>query len=74
MTTSSSNTLARIADRYWLVRDDYANVHGVVVRHDDLYIAHYRDQLPTALANIDAVMEFVDSDREHTIDTRLTAA
>lgn len=73
MTThSTTNTLARIADRYWLVRDNYAIVLGVVVRHDDLYIAHYRDQLPMALANIDAVLEYVDSDREHAIDLRLS--
>lgn len=69
---TATNTLARIADRYWLVRDDYANVVGIVVRHDDIYIAHYRDQLPTTLANCDAVLEFVDSDRAHSIDLRLT--
>lgn len=64
------NTLARIADNYWIVRDDYATVLGVVVRHSDTYIAHYGDQPPTVLANCDAVLDYVGSDPEHYIDTR----
>lgn len=66
------NTLAQIADRYWLVRDEWANTVGVVVRIADIYIAHYRDQLPTTLANIAAVAEYVQSDTAHTLDLRLT--
>lgn len=66
------NTLSRIADNYWLVTNESATVVGVVVKLDDLYIAHYASGLPTALANLDAVTEYVGSDTEHTIDTRLT--
>lgn len=64
------NTLAHIGDNYWVVRDDWAEVRGVVVRHTDIYIAHYDNEPPTALVNIDAVLDYVGSDPEHYIDTR----
>lgn len=67
-----SNTLARISDNYWLVRDDFANVVGIVARHSDSYTGFLNGQNPEVLANLDAVVDFVNSDTEHVIDTRLT--
>lgn len=67
------NYLVRIADKYWLIRNQWAQTIGVVaLLSTDVYMVHMDDQLPATFANLRAVAEHVGSDAEHTIDNRLT--
>lgn len=64
----STNTLARIADRYWILRDRDARTLGVVVQLADGMYSVYSDQLDTICANINAVTDCTNSDE---LDYRL---
>ena len=73
MTDAPVNNLVRIAERYWIVRNQWATVVGIVISLDaGSYVVHMDGQLPTTLANLHAVTEFVCSDRDHTIDLRIS--